>query len=50
MKKNKPRWKNLPFYERVARIGKRNGAPDWLVDHLRERGKQKEEAKRNAER
>ena len=49
MKKNKPRWKDLPFYERAARIGKRNGAPDWLVEHIREHGKQKEKEVRETE-
>lgn len=42
MKKDKPRWKNLPFYERFARTCKRNGSADWMVEHIRERGKQKE--------
>lgn len=42
MKKNKPRWKDLPFYERFARTCKRNGSADWMVEHIRERGKQKE--------
>lgn len=26
MKKDKPRWKDLPFYERFARTFKRNGS------------------------
>ena len=43
MKKNKPRWKDLPFYERIARACKRNGSADWMVEHIRESGKQKEE-------
>lgn len=42
MKKNKPRWKDLPFYERFARTCKRNGSADWMVEHIRECGKQKE--------
>ena len=46
-KKNKPRWKDLPFYERFARTCKRNGSADWMVEHIRERGKQKEEDKKN---
>ena len=47
MKKDKPRWKDLPFYERFARTCKRNSSADWMVEHIREHGKQKEEAKRN---
>lgn len=47
MKKDKPRWEDLPFYERFARTCKRNGSADWMVEHIREHGKQKEEAKRN---
>ena len=47
MKKDKPRWKDLPLYERFARTCKRNGSADWMVEHIREHGKQKEEAKRN---
>ena len=49
MKKDKPRWKDLPFYERAARIGKRNGAPDWLVNNIREHGRQKEKEAREME-
>lgn len=49
MKKNKPRWKDLPFYERFARTCKRNGSADWMVEHIRERGKQKEKEARETE-
>lgn len=49
MKKNKPRWKDLPFYERFARTCKRNGSADWMVEHIRERGKQKEKEVRETE-
>lgn len=49
MKKNKPRWKDLPFYERFARTCKRNGSADWMVEHIRERGKQKEKEAKEKE-
>ena len=49
MKKDKPRWKNLPFYERFARTCKRNSSADWMVEHIRKRGKQKENEPRETE-
>lgn len=48
MKKDKPRWKDLPFYERFARTW-RNDSADWMVEHIRERGKQKEKEVRETE-
>lgn len=42
MKKDKPRWKNLPTYERLARRCKQFGASEEMCEHIRERGKQKE--------
>lgn len=42
MKKNKPRWKNLPTYERLARRCKQSGASEEMCEYIRERGKQKE--------
>lgn len=42
MKKNKPRWKNLDMWERLARRCKQNGASEDTVEHIREHGKQRE--------
>ena len=42
-KKNKPRWKDLPFYERFARELKQRGVSDEMCEHIRERGKKKEQ-------
>lgn len=42
-KKNKPRWKDLPFYERFARELKQRGVSDEICEHIRERGKKKEQ-------
>ena len=46
MSKNKPRWKDLPFYERFARQCKQRGVSDEMCEHIRERGREKEEEKR----
>ena len=35
MKKDKPRWKNLDMYERLARRCKRSGCSEETVEHLR---------------
>lgn len=43
MAKNKPRWKDLPFYERFAKQLKQRGVSDETCEHIRERGKKKEE-------
>lgn len=43
MAKNKPRWKDLPFYERFAKQLKQHGVSDKMCEHIRERGKEKEE-------
>lgn len=40
-KKNKPRWKDLPFYEQFARQLKQRGYSDETCEHIRERGKSK---------
>lgn len=40
-KKNKPRWKNLDMWERLARRCKQNGALEETVEHIREHGKQR---------
>ena len=42
MKKNKPRWKNLDTWERLARRRKQNGASEDTVERIREHGKQRE--------
>ena len=42
MKKDKPRWKALPFYERLARRCKQSGVSEEMCEHLRNRGKEKE--------
>lgn len=39
MKKNKPRWKNLDMWERLARRCKQNGASEDTVEHIREHGR-----------
>lgn len=40
-KKNKPRWKNLDMWGRLARRCKRNGASEKTVEHIREHEKQR---------
>lgn len=42
MKKDKPRWKSLPMYERLSRRCKQSGVSEEMYEHIRERGKQKE--------
>lgn len=39
MAKNKPRWKNLDMWERLARRCGQNGALKDTVEHIREHGK-----------
>lgn len=41
MAKNKPRWKDLPFYERFAKQLKQHGVSDEMCEHIRERGKKR---------
>ena len=41
-RKDKPRWKELPFYEQFARQLKQRGCSDETCEHIRERGKLKE--------
>lgn len=48
MKKNKPRWKNLDMWERLARRCKQNGASKDTVEYIREHGRQRKE-ERNRE-
>lgn len=40
--KKKSRWKDLPFYERLAKELKRNGLSDEMCEHVRKRGERKE--------
>ena len=41
-KENKPHWKNLNMYERLARRVKQNGGSDDTVEWLKQKGKEKE--------
>lgn len=43
MKKNKPRWKKLDMWERLARRCKQSGCSEDTVEHIREHGKQRKE-------
>ena len=42
MSKDKPRWKDLPFYERLAKQLKQRGVSEEMCEHIRERGREKE--------
>ena len=42
MSKGKPRWKDLPFYERFAKQLKQHGVSEEMCEHIRERGREKE--------
>lgn len=42
MKKNKPRWRDLPSSERLARNAKSYGVPDNVVNNIKEYGKKAE--------
>lgn len=42
-RKNKPRWKDLTFYERFAKRLKQKGACEEICEYYREKGKRKEE-------
>ena len=42
MSKGKPRWKDLPFYERFAKQLKQNGVSEETCEHIKERGREKE--------
>lgn len=37
-RKEKPRWKELPFYERFARELKQRGVSEKMCEHIRKRG------------
>ena len=43
MAKGKARWKDLPLYDRLAKRCKQHGVSDEMCEHIRERGKKKEE-------
>lgn len=40
-RKDKPRWKDLPFYERLARQLKQRGCSNETCEHIRNKGKEK---------
>lgn len=42
MSKGKPRWKDLPFYERFAKQLKQHGVSEEMCEHIRKRGREKE--------
>ena len=42
-KENKPRWKELPYWEMFARRMKRDGASEEMCEHIRKRGREKED-------
>lgn len=49
-KKNKPRWKELNMYERIARRSKQRCASESVVNYFHEKAKEKEqEEKRKVE-
>lgn len=37
-RKEKPRWKELPFYERFARELKQRSVSEEMCEHIRKRG------------
>lgn len=47
MVKNKPRWKDLPYYERLARQLKQRGISNEMCERIRENGR-KSEKERNS--
>ena len=49
-KKNKPRWKDLNMYERIARRSKQRGSSEFVVNYFYGKAKEKEqEEKRKVE-
>lgn len=48
MKKNKPRWKELDIWERLARRCKQGGCSEDTVEHIREHGIQRRNEKENS--
>ena len=48
MKKNKPRWKELDIWERLARRCKQGGCSEDTVEHIREYGIQRRNEKENS--
>lgn len=42
-KKNKPRWKDLNMYERIARRSKQRGSSEFVVNYFHEKAKEKEQ-------
>lgn len=43
MGKNKPRWKDLNMYERLAKRCKQHGVSDEMCEHLKQKGKEREQ-------
>lgn len=43
MSKRKPRWKDLPFYERFSKQLKQYGVSEKTCERIREKGKEKSE-------
>ena len=44
-KKNKPRWKDLNMYERIARRSKQSGLSEFVVNYFHEKAKEEEKRK-----
>ena len=42
-KKNKPRWKDLNMYERIARRSKQRESSEFVVNYFHEKAKGQEE-------
>lgn len=42
-KKNKPRWKDLNMYERIARRSKQMGSSEFVVNYFHEKAREKEQ-------
>lgn len=44
-KKNKPRWKDLNMYERIARRNKQRGSSEFVVNYFHEKAKEEQKEK-----
>ena len=47
MAKNKPRWKELPYYERLARRLTQQGASSYMIELVKKMEKERENAEVN---
>ena len=45
-KKNKPRWKDLNMYERIARRSKQRESSEFVVNYFHEKAKEQEEKRK----